>query len=86
MFSISTGLAGVGLPETIYMDIAKRLYEIDNSIICPSGVGNICHSETFCGTMIDSLEGIHLKVIVDDLNSFELPTSAIMRQRDSNTS
>lgn len=47
-FQISMGIAGIGLPEKEYMQVARKLYEADKSIICPSSLGGSCHSETYC--------------------------------------
>jgi hypothetical protein len=73
------GLAGIGLPEHMYMLVARHLYDKDNSIICPSASGHSCHAEQFCSALIDSVEGLHFKITADGTKSFELPTTAIMR-------
>jgi len=61
IFEISMGLPGIGLPETIYMEVAKTLYATESSIICPSDMGNSCHSKNVCSSLLKTLEGMHFK-------------------------
>jgi hypothetical protein len=48
---VSLGLAGIGLPESDYMAVARALYSKDDSVICPSSHGGFCHSEKRCAEL-----------------------------------
>lgn len=76
------GLAGVGLPEDLYMTVARKLYEKDSSIICPSSLGGSCHSENFCSALNNSAQNIMFKFTVESDKSFQFPMTTLMRQRE----
>jgi len=78
----SMGIAGIGLPENLYMPVAKKLYERDSSIICPSQMGGACHSESYCAQLIDQVEDLHFKFEVTDSLYYQLPLTAFMRQQE----
>jgi hypothetical protein len=79
---ISMGVAGVGLPESDYMLVAKKLYQADQKIICPSSYGGSCHSTTFCAQLLPSIEALHFRMHFGESKTFEVPIAAFMRQTD----
>jgi hypothetical protein len=79
---ITMGVPGVGLPEPLYMQVAKKLYEAESKIICPSSYGYSCHSTTFCAQLLPSIEDMHFQMHFGDKKTFEVPIAAFMRQTD----
>jgi len=79
---ITMGVAGVGLPESDYMEVAKKLYKADSKIICPSSYGGSCHSTTFCSQLLPSIESLHFQLHFGEKMTFEVPIAAFMRQTD----
>lgn len=62
MIEISMGIAGVGLPETDYMLVAKKLYGLNSKIICPSTYGSYCHSDLYCAQLLPTLEEYNFSI------------------------
>lgn len=83
MVEISMGLAGLGLPEVDYMQVAKKLYAINSKIICPSSFGGMCHSDLYCAQLLPSIEELDFSVHFGDKKNFDVPIAAFMRQTDT---
>lgn len=78
----SMGLAGMGLPQDEYMQVARQLYDSNPKIICPSSFGGMCHSDLFCAQLLDSIEDLSFKVAFDTKKKFDMPIATLMRQAD----
>lgn len=76
----SMGLAGLGLPQDEYMQVARQLYDNNPKIICPSSFGGMCHSDEFCAQLLDSIEDLSFTVAFDTKKKFEMPIATFMRQ------
>ena len=81
---LSLTMSGIGLPTDAYMDVARMLYTVEPSLICPSGTGSFCHSEKYCSQLLEQIENISMYLHFPNYegathNKFELPIAALMR-------
>lgn len=79
ILEFSLGIAGVGLPESDYMKIAKKLYEINSKIICPSTYGAACHTDGYCNALYPSISDLSFDFKFGDKNDFTMPLLAFLR-------
>ena len=85
---LSLTISGIGLPYDDYLNVARMLYKVEPSLICPSGTGSFCRSEKYCAQLLEDIEDISMFIHFPDYeratnNKFELPIAALMRQQDS---